>query len=98
MTHPVRACGATKVWTHWGLNPGPSACEADVIPLNHPVALRVRAARSAARAMRANKLAIAVAHFVWAAPRGIVRARLCVCNFKARISLSQVCCHDICGI
>jgi hypothetical protein len=40
--------------------------------------------------MRANSLAIAVAHFVWAAPRGIVRARLRVCNFKARISLSQV--------
>ncbi len=35
MTHPVRACGATKAWTHWGLNPGPSACEADVIPLHH---------------------------------------------------------------
>ncbi len=34
MTHPVRACGATKAWTHWGLNPGPSACEADVIPLH----------------------------------------------------------------
>ena len=22
-------------WTHWGLNPGPSACGADVIPLHH---------------------------------------------------------------
>ena len=22
-------------WTHWGLNPGPSACRADVIPLHH---------------------------------------------------------------
>ena len=22
-------------WTRWGLNPGPSACEADVIPLHH---------------------------------------------------------------
>ena len=22
-------------WTHWGLNPRPSACEADVIPLHH---------------------------------------------------------------
>ena len=22
-------------WTHWGLNPGPSAREADVIPLHH---------------------------------------------------------------
>ena len=27
--------GAWKKWTHWGLNPGPSACEADVIPLHH---------------------------------------------------------------
>ena len=27
-------------WTCWDLNPGPSACEADVIPLHHkPVAL-----------------------------------------------------------
>ena len=25
----------TKAWTHWDLNPGPSACEADVIPLHH---------------------------------------------------------------
>ena len=24
-----------KGWTHWDLNPGPSACEADVIPLHH---------------------------------------------------------------
>ena len=22
-------------WTHWGVNPEPSACEADVIPLHH---------------------------------------------------------------
>ena len=22
-------------WTHWDLHPGPSACEADVIPLHH---------------------------------------------------------------
>ena len=22
-------------WTHWDLNPGPSACEADVLPLHH---------------------------------------------------------------
>ena len=28
-------------WTHWDLNPGPSACEADVIPLHHvPIWLR----------------------------------------------------------
>ena len=25
----------TDIWTHWDLNPGPSACEADVIPLHH---------------------------------------------------------------
>ena len=24
-----------KTWTHWGLSPGSSACEADVIPLHH---------------------------------------------------------------
>ena len=24
-----------EIWTHWDLNPGPSACEADVIPLHH---------------------------------------------------------------
>ena len=24
-----------KTWTRWGLNPGPSACEADVMPLHH---------------------------------------------------------------
>ena len=27
-------CGSGK-WTHWDLNPGPSACGADVIPLHH---------------------------------------------------------------
>ena len=26
---------ARPMWTHWDLNPGPSACEADVIPLHH---------------------------------------------------------------
>ena len=31
--HQYRAC--TYAWTHWDLNPGPSACEADVIPLHH---------------------------------------------------------------
>ena len=30
---PPRARAAK--WTHWGLNPGPSACKADVIPLHH---------------------------------------------------------------
>ena len=25
----------SNMWTHWDLNPGPSACEADVIPLHH---------------------------------------------------------------
>ena len=24
-----------RTWTHWDLNPGPSACEADVMPLHH---------------------------------------------------------------
>ena len=28
-------CRVNKKWTHWGLSPGPSACEADVIPLHH---------------------------------------------------------------
>ena len=41
---PLR--GWHSKWTHWGLNPGPSACEADVIPLHHvpddPVALSLR--------------------------------------------------------
>ena len=31
-TDNERAAGK---WTHWDLNPGPSACEADVIPLHH---------------------------------------------------------------
>ena len=26
---------SVKKWTCWDLNPGPSACEADVIPLHH---------------------------------------------------------------
>ena len=26
---------AKRSWTRWDLNPGPSACEADVIPLHH---------------------------------------------------------------
>ena len=31
----LRNRSATDQWTHWGLNPGPSACAADVIPLHH---------------------------------------------------------------
>ena len=31
----LRNRSATDQWTHWGLNPRPSACEADVIPLHH---------------------------------------------------------------
>ena len=31
VTRPLRELA----WTHWDLNPGPSACEADVIPLHH---------------------------------------------------------------
>ena len=30
-----RRYGHHHAWTHWDLNPGPSACEADVIPLHH---------------------------------------------------------------
>ena len=30
-----RALLTNTIWTHWGLSPGPSACEADVIPLHH---------------------------------------------------------------
>ena len=28
-------CMLDQQWTHWDLNPGPSACKADVIPLHH---------------------------------------------------------------
>ena len=28
-------CILDQQWTHWDLNPGPSACKADVIPLHH---------------------------------------------------------------
>ena len=31
----MRVTTNEHVWTHWGLNPGPSACGADVIPLHH---------------------------------------------------------------
>ena len=33
----LNACRAKarQMWTHWDLNPGSSACEADVIPLHH---------------------------------------------------------------
>ena len=30
-----RGSDAIWVWTHWGLSPGPSTCEADVLPLHH---------------------------------------------------------------
>ena len=32
---PDCSCARWQIWTHWDLNPGPSACEADVIPLHH---------------------------------------------------------------
>ena len=32
---PFRACAAWCAWTRWGWSPGPSACEADVMPLHH---------------------------------------------------------------
>ena len=28
-------CLETQAWTHWDLNPRPSACKADVMPLHH---------------------------------------------------------------
>ena len=38
---------ATQTWTHWDLNPGPSTCEADVIPFTMcPVICDVRLATS----------------------------------------------------
>ena len=44
-----RACVKNKPqekrWTHWDLNPGPSACEADVIPLHHVPACKRSAKR-----------------------------------------------------
>ena len=34
--HSSTQASITKAaWTHWDLSPGPSACEADVIPLHH---------------------------------------------------------------
>jgi hypothetical protein len=33
--HIGTARSGVEKWTHWDLNPGPSACEADVIPLHH---------------------------------------------------------------
>ena len=32
---PTHASPVAKLWTHWDLSPGPSACEADVMPLHH---------------------------------------------------------------
>ena len=32
---PTHASPVAQLWTHWDLNPGPSACEADVMPLHH---------------------------------------------------------------
>ena len=31
----LRDIDVVRQWTHWDLNPGPSACKADVIPLHH---------------------------------------------------------------
>ena len=45
--------GTFTTWTHWDLNPGPSACGADVIPLHHePGARRPRALASHPRYAR----------------------------------------------
>ena len=35
MSQPSQDNRTKDNWTHWGLNPGPSACEAGVIPLHH---------------------------------------------------------------
>ena len=35
LPHRLASEARARKWTHWGLNPGPSACEADVIPLHH---------------------------------------------------------------
>ena len=35
MPHTDPSSRFKGVWTHWDLNPGPSACEADVMPLHH---------------------------------------------------------------
>jgi hypothetical protein len=33
--YPYCPGGSARKWTQWDLNPGPSACEADVMPLHH---------------------------------------------------------------
>ena len=44
------------IWTHWDLNPGPSACEADVIPLHHvPLKESVHPPRHARKTVSANR-------------------------------------------
>ena len=41
---PASQTASTK-WTHWDLNPGSSACEADVMPLHHePLMIRAQTA------------------------------------------------------
>ena len=35
MTDQSQLSKSAKIWTHWDLNPGPSTCGADVIPLHH---------------------------------------------------------------
>ena len=46
------------MWTHWGLNPGPSACRADVIPLHHVPGLHACAPACAHRSSRAGCVAL----------------------------------------
>ena len=45
--HPRESPG--NEWTHWDLNPGPSACEADVMPLHHVPACNLRLRRPTSR-------------------------------------------------
>ena len=51
-TFPSLDLSPVGSWTHWGLNPGPSACEADVIPLHHmphALASHIRNSRKSCR-------------------------------------------------
>ena len=51
----------SPTWTHWGLNPGPSACEADVIPLRHVPVACGQVSRRSVRTVRCAQCGFAVA-------------------------------------
>ena len=46
-----------RAWTHWGLNPGPSACKPDVIPLHHVPARSQKQRKYNCRRRRRRRLA-----------------------------------------